>query len=168
MDIEIEDAVETLAMALEKFHLLHPLDQNKLIGQLDRIQELASLAFRRKDDMLAAKRARASMAAAERKKEKENIVPEWVAANINPGTVVRVKTASRTKFRQIISVGNDSIRGQHCNYIKYRAPDGVIRQKLVMGDYITDHLSVYIQAVVTELGERGQPILTPIMDLVSQ
>ena len=128
----------------------------------------------------AGKKAAAKrMAAAERKRLRDIAIPEWCEKYLEPGMAVTVKAAN-TKMRLVESIkptttmGNGYkfdgyVTGRHIRTVRQRHRDTKeISFSLQYDGYITDHVLRNVTGVVTGLDERGQPIVTTIMDLVDE
>lgn len=144
---------------------------NTFINELKDAVKLFDEAEKARERKRSAQRA---ATAAERKKLRDEMIPQWCVENLKPGMVVKVKANSAVKFRKIEAIKPSNgkwspaeLTGRHCHYARLRDPETKkIYSELRHGGYITEHVLTNVQGVVNGTDEFGRPVVTPIMDLV--
>lgn len=176
-DPTVEEAIAHIQSLIAEYDQLDPAMQRQLDAGIiqirGKLEELLARSATKQAELDRARDAAAQQAKRDRKRVRDEAIPQWCLENLKPGMVVKVKTASRTKLRQVIEVfpasqwSPGSFRGHHCTYSRQRDP--VTREmtsQLRLGGYITDHNLTYVQGVVVGMDETARPNIVTIMDLV--
>lgn len=165
----IDEAVANIAAAVKTFDEQSPEMQARLRGLFKEIADQLAIAETRQCERERAQAAARRETAAERKKLRDELIPQWCEENLKPGMVVKVKANSHRKLRVIESISPGRVAagkwkiegklvGRHCHYDS--------RGELIQDGYITDHVLRNVQGVVLRVDGRGKPIVTPIMELI--
>jgi len=168
-DMSIEEAVQNIVEAVKDFENQTPEMQAKLHGVLKEMSDLIAQAETRQKELDQATAAKRRETAAERKRLRDELIPQWCEENLKPGMVVKVKANSHRKLRVIESVApgkvvtdrykmDGTLTGRHCHYDS--------RGELRQDGYITDHVLRNVQGVVLRVDRRGKPVIVPIMELI--
>jgi len=176
-DMSVGEAMKHIADALHNFDNQSPEQQALLRGFLHEFKEQIGLQETREKELKYAKQARKRQTAAERKKYRDKVIPEWCEENLKPGMIVKVKAAN-SRLRQIESITPSRttdrgyvfpghLTGRHVHYSRRRNPEtNEFTSELKQDGYITDHTLTNVQGVVTGTDKRGHAIVVPIMELV--
>lgn len=177
-DISVEEAIKNLAQAYSKFDEQDPETQMRLRSLATKLHEMLEQADRRQRARDAAAAERRRQANKQRKELRDRLIPEWCEENLRPGMIVKVKSKN-AGYRRIVSIKphrvlegtgfviDGELRGQHVGYKRTRNPEtGEKSWSLTEGDNITNHILKNVQGVVLRTTSRGEPVVTPIMDLV--
>lgn len=175
-EMSLEGAIAYVAETIKNFENLSVEQQMQVREAAREIRELMAQAEHRQQELDRAAAARRNQTAHERKKLRDELIPQWCENNLQPGMIIKVK-AKNAGWRRVIEVTpahvlsngyriEGSVKTQHVGYRRLRDPEsGELSWSLQEGDYLTSHVLTNVQGVVLRRDRQGKPVLTPIMEL---
>lgn len=173
-DMSIEEALDHIKERLENYENESPEIQMMLRSATKMIVEKYEMALSHRQEIERARAERDRVTKQQRKLVRDQEIPKWCIENLKTGMIVKVRSKSRTPYRQIEFITpatktkeEAKLTGRHCSYVRRRDPETKERRyDFVLEKYITDHVLRNVQGIVMGTNQDGSPRVVPIMDLI--
>lgn len=168
MNNKLNNAQEIMAAAFNTFDEQEPLVQQQLRTVIAEMREQVALFDKAEQQRQRSKQSAKNQIAKDRKKVRDALIPEWCRNNLKVDMIVKVKSASRHKYRRIEIVSTETFVGRHCSPShRVDKETGQRYHVWIDGGYITDHLFNYVQGVWMGQTKTHAGNFEPIMELIA-